>query len=126
MGLGAGAHGFAGGYRYHVVKQPRVYIRRMQEGQTSEFPLSAAVADSHAVDPAEAMSDTVITQLRLLQEGLDLVAFEQQFGQSLDAAYDGTVSQLIEWGMVQEGDGRLLLTEQGRFLSNQVFYRFME
>jgi oxygen-independent coproporphyrinogen-3 oxidase len=125
LGLGAGAHGFAGGYRYSVVKQPRTYIRRLNEGTPHHYPLSAAVADYHAVDRAEGMTDTIITQLRLLEEGLDLAAFETTFGQSLDEAFNGTVSQLQDFGLLWRQDGRLRLTEQGWLLSNQVFYRFM-
>ena len=69
LGLGAGAHGYADGVRYEVVKQPRVYIRRMTEtSPPATFPLTAAVAKHHRASRAEAMSDTVITQLRLLQE----------------------------------------------------------
>lgn len=126
LGMGAGAHGHAAGYRYALVKQPRVYIRRMRQGQASDYPLSAAVAEAHRLSQREAMSDTVITQLRLLREGLDMAAFADRFGVSLDAAYDGLVGRLAEWGLVQEKNGRLLLTERGYFLSNQVFYRFME
>jgi oxygen-independent coproporphyrinogen-3 oxidase len=125
LGLGAGAHGYAGGYRYQIVKQPRTYIRRMQENKPSHFPLSAAVAEYHQVDRAENMADTVMMQLRLLKEGLHLDKFEHRFGQTLDEAYNGTMTQLQEWGLLWERNGRLLLTEQGRFLSNQVFYRFM-
>lgn len=127
LGLGAGAHGSAGGWRYQVVRQPRVYIRRMTALSESglAFPLSPAVAEAHTVETAEAMSDVVITQLRLLQEGLDLDAFSRRFGSTLDEAYDGTVAQLERWGLVRQQDRRLLLTEQGRFLSNQVFYRFV-
>ena len=125
LGLGAGAHGSANGYRYAIVKQPRVYIRRMENESIGPFPVSAAVADYHAVDQTEAMADTIITQLRLLQEGLDLGAFRANFGQSLDEAFNGTASQLMEWGLLAEGNGRLRLTKKGRFLSNQVFYRFM-
>jgi len=124
LGLGAGAHGQAAGYRYSVVKRPRVYIRRMDSETANVYPISAANAESHAVERREAMSDTVITQLRLLQEGLDLHAFADKFGQSLDEAFDGQVTQLTEWGLLEEAHGRLLLTERGRFVSNQVFYRF--
>jgi len=125
LGLGAGAHGHAGGYRYAVVKQPRVYLRRLQEGQGSHFPLSGATSQAHAVTQQEAMTDTMITQLRLLEEGLDLAAFEAQFGRSVHEAFEGTVQQLVEWELLVEKNGRLLLTERGWFLSNQVFYRFM-
>lgn len=125
LGLGAGAHGFAGGYRYQIVRQPRVYVRRMESGVDGVFPLSAAVAAAHEVARAEAMSDMVITQLRLLQEGLDMEQFIRRFGAPIDEVYNGTVTQLEGWGLLRQQDGRLLLTEQGRFLSNQVFYRFV-
>jgi len=71
------------------------------------------------------MSDTVITQLRLLHEGLDLQAFGEKFGQSLDEAYDGLATKLVDWGLLDRQANRLILTERGRFISNQVFYRFM-
>ncbi len=125
LGLGAGAHGHAFGQRYSVVKQPRVYLRRMAEGEPSGFPLTAAVADVHPLDEREKMADTVMTQLRLLQEGLDLRAFETQFGRGLDQAYDGLVTQLIDWDLLAIDNQRLRLTRQGWFISNQVFYRFM-
>jgi oxygen-independent coproporphyrinogen-3 oxidase len=125
LGLGAGAHGHAGGVRYQVVKQPRVYIRRLESARTMQYPLSTAVADHHAITLEEAMTDAIITQLRLLQEGLDLAAFAARFGRPLDEVYNGTVAQLAEWEMVKVVDGRLYLTPKAYFLSNQVFYRFM-
>ncbi len=125
LGLGAGAHGHAAGVRYQVVKQPRVYLRRLQEGVAPGYPLSTAAAASHPVSRAEAISDTMMTQLRLLNEGLDLDAFQARFGQSVAEIYNGTLDQLVEWGLVAVQDGRLRLTQKGWFLSNQVFYRFM-
>lgn len=125
LGLGAGAHGYAANQRYHIVRQPRVYIRRMNEQKASAYPLTAAVADTYSLTRQEAMADTVMTQLRLLQEGLDLHAFQTTFGQSLEEAYPGVLPQLIDWNLVKIENGRLLLTEQGCFLSNQVFHRFV-
>ncbi len=125
LGLGAGAHGMAGGYRYQVVRQPRAYIRRMEAEATGPFPLSPAVADWHPIGRDEAISDTAITQLRLLNEGLDLNAFAARYGRAFDDIYADTVRQLTDWELLRRDDGRLLLTEKGRFLSNQVFYRFV-
>ncbi|HZD09930.1 MAG TPA: radical SAM family heme chaperone HemW [Candidatus Binatia bacterium] len=128
LGLGAGAHGHAAGYRYEVVKQPRVYLRRMTEDtarSARSFPLSPAVAQAHALSQREKMADTMITQLRLLQEGVNLAAFEDQFGCTVREAFDGTVDQLVDWDLLMEQEGRLLLTQRGWFLSNQVFYRFV-
>ena len=148
LGLGAGAHGSAAGYRYQVVRQPRAYIRRMTnqdtrydirntyEGRSSElvtrhsslvapFPLTPAAAASHRVSLEEAMSDTAITQLRLLNEGLDLDGFAARFGRAFDDVHGDTVRQLLDWELLRRDNGHLLLTEKGRFLSNQVFYRFV-
>jgi oxygen-independent coproporphyrinogen III oxidase len=125
LGFGAGAHGHAAGIRYQIVKQPRTYLRRMADAAPGNYPLSAAVAEAHRLDDAEAMADTIITQLRLLQEGLDLEGFKQRFGRGIREVYGETVDQLVDWGLLREGAGRLLLTERGWFLSNQVFYRFL-
>jgi oxygen-independent coproporphyrinogen-3 oxidase len=125
LGLGAGAHGHAAGYRYQVVKQPRVYIRRLESETSGRYPWSAAVAYKHQLSTGEVMSDTIIMQLRLLNEGLDLETFENKFGQSLNDAYPETAEQLIEWGLLDEEKGRLLLSKRGRFLSNQVLLWFV-
>lgn len=125
LGLGAGAHGHAGGTRYANVLQPRVYLRRLESEEALPYPLTTAAAHYHAITNEEAMSDAVITQLRLLQEGMDLAAFASRFGQSLDEAFPGVLAQLGEWELVRVVNGRLYLTEKAYFLSNQVFYRFM-
>jgi coproporphyrinogen III oxidase-like Fe-S oxidoreductase len=62
----------------------------------------------------------------LLDEGLDLPAFAGRFGRTLAEAYPGVVESLLEWGLVTEAGGHLRLTRRGWFLSNQVFYRFMQ
>lgn len=125
LGLGAGAHGHAQGHRYHVVKQPRVYIRRMKENQARQYPWSSAVAGIIPLSRADQMGETMITQLRLLNEGVDAAAFRQRFGQTIAAAYPGVIERLAGDGLVQWVGDSLRLTERGRFLSNQVFYHFV-
>lgn len=125
LGFGAGAHGHAAGYRYSVVKQPRVYIRRMYSQESGRFPWSAAVSEKRLLSRQDMMADTVITQLRLLEEGLDLDHFAGRFGIELTDAFPGICEQLVDWKLLQQSERRMLLTERGRFLSNQVFYRFM-
>jgi oxygen-independent coproporphyrinogen-3 oxidase len=125
LGLGAGAHGCAGDTRYENVRQPRTYLRRMGDSPGARYPLSAAVAASHPVGDQEAMGDTMITQLRLLVDGLDLEAFARRFGRNVREVYGEVIDQLEGWGLLQESEGRLVLTERGWFLSNQVFYRFL-
>lgn len=124
LGLGAGAHGHAAGYRYHVVRQPRVYIRRVNQGGGG-YPFSSALAEKTKLDADDRIADTVITQLRLLHEGIDVAQFEQQFGVSPAQAFGDEMDKLIDWELLQLDAGRLLLTEKGEFLSNQVFHRLI-
>jgi oxygen-independent coproporphyrinogen-3 oxidase len=125
LGLGAGAHGKANGYRYSLVRQPRVYIRRINSGESGVYPLSTAVSQAHSLDNEESMSDRVITQLRLLEEGLDLASFKSKFGITIDEAFEGVVGQLESWDLLFREGGKLFLTERSWFISNQVFYRFI-
>lgn len=125
LGFGAGAHGHAAGRRYSVVRQPRRYIGRLEAAGAAEYPLSSAVADAYLLTGAQAMADTVITQLRLLEEGLDLAAFADRFGRSLRQVYPSTVERLIDIGLLEERAGRLRLTRRAWFLSNQVFVEFV-
>ncbi|MCO5203573.1 MAG: radical SAM family heme chaperone HemW [Anaerolineae bacterium] len=124
LGLGAGAHGHAAGYRYWVVKQPRVYIRRIAE-QQGHYPWSGALADKIQLSAEDQIGDTMITQLRLLQEGVSLTDFATRFGRTPYDVYGPTLAQLIDWGLLTESGGNLLLTERGWFLSNQVFHRLV-
>lgn len=124
LGLGAGAHGHAAGYRYHIVRQPRVYIRRIEQGG-GNYPLSSAVAEKVAVDDDNRLADTVITQLRLLHEGIDLSQFESNFGMTPTEAFGDELEKLLTWELLHINEERLLLTEKGEFLSNQVFHRLI-
>jgi oxygen-independent coproporphyrinogen-3 oxidase len=100
-------------------------MRRLAGALPGPYPLSPAAAGSHEPGRQEAMSDRIITQLRLLAEGLDLKEFELTFGRALTDAFPGTVELLEEWDMVRRDHGRLTLSRRGWFLSNQVFYRFL-
>lgn len=124
LGLGAGAHGHAAGYRYWVVRQPRVYLRRIAQGGGA-YPFSSALADRQPLTPFDQIADTMITQLRLLDEGVDVAAFAARFGRTPHAVYGDTLTRLLDWGLLTERDGRLLLAEKGWFLSNQVFHRLV-
>ena len=131
LGLGAGAHGHAGQYRYHVVKQPRVYMRRLQAEQAGHpYPLSAAVADFHVISPEEEMADTIMMGLRLLIDGLDLDRFERRFGVSFQERFQQELKDLLALELVEMHPSAernaLRLTPKGRFLSNQVFHRFID
>ncbi len=134
LALGPGAHSHWGGHRFADVYSPRQYIRLV--AATAEEPAAAegspaailaAMQQVTFVDPQPAelqMADTAILALRL-NAGLDLAAFEQHFGRRFEDVYSEPLAETLEMGLLERDDGRLLLTDRGRYLANEVFVRLL-
>ncbi|RME06628.1 MAG: radical SAM family heme chaperone HemW [Anaerolineae bacterium] len=126
LGLGAGAHGFAAGYRTVAVRASTAYIERLQNaGAPSVFPRTPATAEAIPVDRATEMSETLIMGLRLTQEGVSLQRFEQRFGQRLEEHYSAPIRRLRRAGLLEWHAEALRLTPRGRLLGNRVFMEFV-
>ena len=128
LGLGAGAHGFAGGYRTANVLSPAVYIQRSIDGKSALFPSTPATVDSVCVERSAEIGETMMMGLRLVREGVSGRGFFERFGESLQDLFGPQIErllklELIEWGG-QDGDS-LRLTQKGRLLGNQVFVEFI-
>ena len=128
LGLGAGAHGFAGGYRTANVRAPTAYIKRCLNGIPREFPRTPATINELSIDHLTEMQETMLVGLRLVEEGVSDVAFQRRFEERIWDVFEKEVRELGELGLlewVNGGEKRLRLTKQGRLLGNQVFMRFV-
>ncbi len=126
LGVGAGAHGYVNSTRYEVVRPIQRYIDlAMQPIYPRIFPLTPTVEHSEPVDTAAAMSEHMITGLRLIGEGVSLSGFQERFGVSIQKVYGSTVDQLTRYGLVYQHGDSLRLTPRARLLSNQVFLQFI-
>jgi oxygen-independent coproporphyrinogen-3 oxidase len=128
LGLGAGAHGFARDTRYVVTARPQTYIERLTgptRGPIASYPLSPAAETHELINAREAMDETMITGLRLLNEGVTRAAFERRFGVTLDSAYPGVVASLVEEGLVTDDGLSIRLTKRARLIANQALIHFM-
>ena len=134
LALGPGAHSHWGDHRFADVYSPRQYIRLV--ATTAEKPPSpdaspatvlAAMKQVTFVDPQPAslqMADTAILALRL-NAGLDLAAFERRFGHRFEDVYAEPLAETLEMGLLERANGRLRLTDRGRYLANEVFVRLL-
>ena len=128
LGLGAGAHGYAGQVRTANVLAPAAYIQRCLAGDVREFPRSPATQSALTVDRMAEIGETMMMGLRLVQEGVSAQAFLSRFGQSLKEVFGREIEDLVRAGLLEwagEGDDRLRLTSKGCLLGNQVFMRFI-
>lgn len=122
LGVGAGAHGYAGGIRYSTVRPIPQYIARAS-GQSAPlpFPFTAAVDTYEVIDAQTAMLEHLFTGLRLVRQGVRDSEFRARFGVSLLAQFGRPFARLRDQGLLhQEGDV-WRLTDAARLISNRVF-----
>jgi oxygen-independent coproporphyrinogen III oxidase len=138
LAFGAGAHGYANGYRYSNILRIKTYIDRLITDNglpDTPFPLSPATVNQHKQTLKDDMSEYMMTGLRLTQEGISSIKFERRFGIHLHAVFGNEIDELLKLGLLEQnnsplplGEGlgvRLRLTKRGRLLGNQVFMRFV-
>lgn len=145
LGLGAGAHGYANGYRYSNVLRIQTYLDRMNEprGKSSAsdaeaFPLSPAVVEQHRQSIDDDMAEYMIMGLRLTHEGVTAQHFDDRFGVTLGERFGREIAELRHAGLLElahptasgplreANQETLRLTRRGRLLGNQAFMRFVD
>ncbi|HMZ06907.1 MAG TPA: radical SAM family heme chaperone HemW [Anaerolineales bacterium] len=137
LGLGAGAHGYAGGYRYSNLLRIKTYIDRFTNYQLPKikyaFPLTPATVNHHKQSRNDDISDYMINNLRLVQAGVAESDFRLRFGSGLLDIFSKEIGELIDAGLLEKKTSEVLgtsdvyrLTRRGRLLGNQVFLRFVE
>ena len=127
LGLGAGAHGYAGGFRYSNVLRIKTYIERCaQEPGGLPFPLSSATVNQHRNSPRDDMQETMLTGLRLTSEGISAPVFYERFGQRLGDVFGPEIEKMVNYGLLEWAAETLRLTVRGRLLGNQVFMQFVD
>lgn len=131
LAFGAGAHGYANGYRYSNVLRIKTYIDRLTKPSTAHlpFPLSPATVNNHKQTGQDDISDYMINNLRLLQDGVADSDFQARFGRGLMEVFPMEITELIRNGLLEkktpDSSEVFRLTERGRLLGNRVFMRFV-
>ena len=138
LGIGPGAHSYIGGHRFSVVDSPFAYIQKVktwcdskpQEIIDTDRPLLNKIPTLNMVEliglPLE-MAETMTLGMRL-STGIKLSDFQSRFGIELFQRYGDLFQEVIQMGLVDYLDKvdqeRVKLSNQGRILGNQVFWRF--
>ncbi|MBE0697569.1 MAG: radical SAM family heme chaperone HemW [Anaerolineaceae bacterium] len=128
FGFGAGAHGFAGGARTMNVGGIKPFINRCQVDGQAQFPAGPAARRTISIDRFTEMQETMMVGLRLTQDGVSSLSFQQRFHQSLEDCFGEQIKNMQKVGLLEwtdEMDPHLRLTRRGRLLGNQVFMQFV-
>jgi len=137
LGLGAGAHGYVNDIRYSNALRIKTYIERLtanSQPQTANFPLTPAVVNRHRQTERDDMNEYMLNNLRLVIEGVSENDFKFRFGRDVMEVYPKEIEDLLQLGLLERAPSGspgettyvLRLARSARFVSNQVFMRFVD
>jgi len=121
LGLGCGAHSFLRdsvcGTRFSNSADLEAYSAAIRQGHLPRLDLSA-------LSRKDAMAEFVYLGLRMA-DGIQITAFENEFGSPLNAVYGKVIDELAQTGLIITDRDSVRLSRRGLLLSNQVFTRFL-
>ena len=117
LGIGPGAHGYWDGVRYSNLRLPGEYAARLSAGALPR-------AEERRIGRDEAMDDTMIFGLRLL-EGVEKRRFRERFRVEIGDVYAGEIERLRSLGLIEETPTHVRLSRRGLPIANQVFAEFL-
>jgi oxygen-independent coproporphyrinogen-3 oxidase len=116
-GVGCGAHSYDGQARWVNVLQTEAYIEQVNS-------TGHAIRERNTLSPTDRAAEALFMGLRL-SEGINLSAFQSEYGIDVAERYGDDLPRLADAGLVKLEEGRLALTPAGRLLSNEVFVSFV-
>ncbi|WP_041121219.1 radical SAM family heme chaperone HemW [Jeotgalibacillus alimentarius] len=116
-GFGAGAHGYLNGVRYSNIGPVSKYIQAVEEGKRPVF-------HEAEVTRFESMEEEMFLGLRKT-EGVALPAFKEKYHEELDHVFRDPLKDMTARGLLEVHQDRVRLTNEGRFLGNEVFQSFL-
>jgi oxygen-independent coproporphyrinogen-3 oxidase len=112
-GFGCGAHSYDTRSRWVNRLKTDHYIAAVNER-------GEAISERHELTDEDRAAEALFMGLRL-SEGVGLADFRDEYGVDVEARYAGELPRLCEAGLIHITDERIMLTDHGRLLSNEVF-----
>lgn len=116
IGIGAAAHSYNRKQRSWNIENIQTYIRSICEG--------ILPSESEQLDITTRYNDLITTALRT-SDGIDLMKMEQEFGKELADRLLQEAQPHISRRLMKIKDGRLSLTREGLYISDDVMSDFM-
>lgn len=116
-GMGCGAHSFDTRARWVNTLKTESYIAEVAR-------TGRAVAERHELSVDTRAAEALFMGLRL-KEGVALDQFRNEHGVDILERYGSELPRLADAGLIEIESGRIILTDAGRLLSNEVFVSFV-
>lgn len=116
LGLGPSAHSFNGYSRQWNIADVNKYIKYVNEGET--------FFEKEELDLKTRFNEYVMTSLRTMW-GLDLEHIERTFDKESSDYVVNLSEKFIGYGMMKRNEKNLVLTNQGKMISDNIISEFM-
>ena len=116
IGIGAAAHSYNRKQRSWNIENIQTYIRSIGDG--------ILPSESEQLDISTRYNDLITTALRT-SDGINLMKMEQEFGKELADRLLQEAQSHISRGLMKIKNGRLSLTREGLYISDDVMSDFM-
>ncbi|VEI07765.1 radical SAM family heme chaperone HemW [Kurthia zopfii] len=116
-GFGAGASGYLDGVRYTNHGPLKKYMDAIDQG---ELPIN----HQSKVSLKERVEEEMFLGLRKTN-GVNIKHFEDKFKKPMRDIFEGQINKLLNEGLIVETKDTLKLTQQGKFVGNEVFQEFL-
>lgn len=111
LGIGPSAHSYDEHTRQHNIENNYLYVRAIQENRIP--------AEAEQLTRSERINEYILTTLRT-DAGCDLGFLKTRFGYDVAVTHAGYLDRLKTDTLVEIRDNRLILTEAGRLLADQI------
>jgi oxygen-independent coproporphyrinogen-3 oxidase len=118
LGIGAGAHGTVTGIRTMNHLLPETYCQAVESGNDT-------ASNRETIDARTSEAETMMLGLRLLESGVNRLAFHQRHGRTMEQAFGNTVGGLVDVGLLDDSGDQVRLIHQGLMLANDVATKFL-
>ncbi len=118
IGVGVAAHSSLEGHRTGNTTCIDTYLDAYKRGTIAAFEID------ETIDRELALAETIIMGLRLCC-GIECAVVEDRFQIDVRDRFRRQIGELEGYGLLECGDGCIKLTQRGRLLANEVFWRFL-
>ena len=116
-GFGAGAHGYVNGSRYQNFGPIQHYLEPLRQGQLP-------ILQTEPLNQQALIEEFMFLGLRKMS-GVTFKEFERRFSSKVTDYYQEVLSDLSYRKLISLDEKRIALTNQGKFLGNEVFQSFL-
>lgn len=117
LGIGLGAASLVNNVRYKNTDDLLYYMEHSSD-------LSAIQENVEKLSLQEQMEEFMFLGLRKM-EGVSVTEFKNTFGKTMEECYGEQIQKLVQQGLLEQRNARIILTKQGIDVSNYVFSEFL-